>query len=133
MSVENVKKFYEVLSRDKEMQQKFIDLKQKYQGQSMAEAATMEMLETDLLPLARQQGYEISVADLQAYGEAMKQAGMNRELSDEELAAVSGGTLICKIGLGYSYDYIENKNDGYCCILGFDDAGNCCVVIGGLG
>jgi len=44
MSVENVKKFYEVLSRDKELQQRFIDLNQKYQGQSMGEAVAMEML-----------------------------------------------------------------------------------------
>jgi len=35
VSVENVKKFYEALSQDEAMKQKFMELSQKYQGQQM--------------------------------------------------------------------------------------------------
>lgn len=117
MSVENVKKFYESLSLDKELQQKLIDLTQKYQRQAMDDAAVMKIAETDLLLLAKQQGYEFSFADLHAYGEAMKLPGMNLELSDEELAAVVGGgctgTSLCVIIGVPSGDF-----SGFCFIIG---------------
>ena len=132
MSVGNVKKFYGVLSQDKEMQQKFIDLNQKYQGQSVDEAKSMAIMEEEGLPLAKKIGYDFTWDDLKAYGEEMQQVDMNRELSDEELAAVSGGRLICEFMLGSSYDYSAKKSDGFCSILGFDAAGNCCFVTGGI-
>ena len=61
MSTETVKKFYEALAQDKEMQQKFTDLNQKYQGQQMDEAKGMSLMEQEALPLAKQMGYSLSL------------------------------------------------------------------------
>ena len=91
MSVENVKKFYEALSQDESLKQKFVELSQKYQGQPMSEAKVTSLMEQEALPLAQQMGYSFTMDDLKAYGEEMKQAGINRELNDEEMQAVTGG------------------------------------------
>ena len=105
MSAENVKKFYEAVSRDEALKQKFIELSQKYQGQSMDEAKGMSILEQEALPIAKQLGYEFTIDDLKSYGEEMKQANMNCELSDEEMQAVAGGiqAAICVL-FGISLD-----------------------------
>ena len=91
MSVENVKKFYEVLSQDETLKQKFVELSRKYQGQPMDEAKMQSIAEQEVLTLAAQMGYPFTMDDLNAYGEEMKRAHMNRELNDEELQAVTGG------------------------------------------
>ncbi len=91
MSVENVKKFYEAVSRDESMKQKFVELSRKYQGQQMDEANAMAVTEQEVLPFAQQMGYSFAMNDLKSYDEEIKQAKMNSELSDDELVAVSGG------------------------------------------
>jgi len=135
MSVENVKKFYEALSQDEAMKQKFMRLSQKYQGQQMDEEKVMDITEQEVLPLAAQMGYSFTMDDLKSYGEETKQAGMNRELSDEELQAVVGGggsgTNIC-IFIGVpSGDF-----SGFCLLVGEIDrpekASTSCVFIGSL-
>ena len=103
MSVENVKKFYEAVSKDEVLKRKFVEMSQKYQGQPMDEAKEMSILEQEALPLAAQMGYSFTMDDLKAYGEEMKQAGMNSELSDNELEVVSGGAVTmfcCLVGVG---------------------------------
>ena len=52
MSVENAKKFYEALSQDESLKQKFVELSQKYQGQPMDEANMKLITEEKVLPLA---------------------------------------------------------------------------------
>ena len=91
MSVENVKKFYEAVSQDEALKQKFVELSQKYQGQPMDEAKGMSLMEQEVLPLAKQVGYSFSIDDLKTYEVEMQQAKMNCELSDEEMEAVTGG------------------------------------------
>ena len=91
MSTENVKKFYEAVSQDKTLKQKFVELSQKYQGQPMDEAKRMSIFEQEALPLAAQRGYSFTMDDLKAYEDEMQQAKMGCELSDSELGAVSGG------------------------------------------
>jgi len=95
MSVENVKKFYEAVSQDEAMKQKFVKLSQKYQGQPMDEAKAYTIMEQEGLPMAKQMGYSFSMDDLKAYGEELKQADMKRELNDEEMQAVTGGVTSC--------------------------------------
>ena len=129
MSIENVKKFYEAISQDKEIQQKFIDLNQKYQGQPMDEANGLKFTEQEFLPLAKQLGYEFSMDDLKTYNEEMKHKDMNRELSDEEMQAVAGGgTDICVL-LGCAADGVT----GFCLVYGLlvnKDIGSACIFIG---
>jgi hypothetical protein len=116
MPVENVKKFYEAVSQDDSLKQKFVELSQKYQGQTMDEAKAMMLTEQELLPMAKQMGYLFTMDDLKAFGEDMKQAKMNRELSDEEMQAVvggNGGVVQCPlIGVG------SGDISGFCFIGG---------------
>ena len=52
MSVENVKKFYEAVSNDASLKQKFVELSQKYQGQPLDEVKALSIMELEALPLA---------------------------------------------------------------------------------
>ena len=118
MSIENVKKFYEAVSQDESLKQKFVELSKKYQGEALDETKMKSITENDVLPLAAQLGYSFTMDDLKAYSEEMKQANMNRELSDEEMQAVAGGgSLICAvIGVG--------SNSGFCVIIGYAQEGS---------
>ena len=130
MSVENVKKFYEALVQDKMIQQRFNELNQKYQGMAMDAAKADAIMEQDLLPLAKELGYEFTLAEIKIYGDALKQTKMQNELIDEEMEAVAGGGLIC-VGVGFNEDVrvvIDVK--GYCVLLGFNDTGGFCFLIG---
>ena len=91
MSVENVKQFYEAISRDEAMKQTYMESYQKYQGQPMDEETALSLVGQEGLALAQQMGYEFTLDDLKSYGTEMKQAKMNFELSDEEMQAVAGG------------------------------------------
>ena len=91
MSVENVKKFYEAVSKDELMKQKFVELSQKYQGQPMDEAKAMSVMEQEGLPMAAQMGYSFTMDDLKSFEQEMQQARTGCEMSDEELQAVAGG------------------------------------------
>ena len=104
MSVENVKKFYEAVSKDEALKQKFVQLSQKYQGQPMDEVRVWSIMEQEALPLAAQMGYSFTIDDVKSYDLAMQQAKMGCELSDEEMQAVTGGETItgfCFV-IGYS-------------------------------
>jgi len=105
MSVENVKKFYECVAQDEAVKQKFTELAQKYQGEALDADKVAVVFEQEVLPLAAQTGYSFSLDDLKAYGEELKQADMKRELSDEEMQAVTGGVTSCILrGTGGSDD-----------------------------
>ena len=108
MSIENVKKFYEAVSQDEALKQKFLELSQKYQGQQMDEAKAMSVMEQEGLPIAAQMGYSFTMDDLKAFETEMQQAKMGCELSDEEMQAVTGGACVCVIGGG---------GDGVVCVL----------------
>ena len=135
MLVENVKKFYEAVSKDEALKQKFVELSQKYQGQPMDEKKAMALTEQEVLPLAAQMGYSFTMEDLKVYGEEMKQAGMNCELSDEEMQAVTGGgatgTSECLIIGVPSGDF-----SGFCFLVGVISRGQVaqsrCILYGDL-
>ena len=113
------------------IQQRFNELNQKYQGVTVDATKADAILEQDLLPLAKELGYEFTLAEIEAYGEEMKQAHMNRELNDEELQAVTGGgaSLICVV-LGFNEGFNHVNGFGYCLLLGFNAAGGFCFLIG---
>ncbi len=112
MSVENVKKFYEAVVQDKTIQQRFSELNQKYQGVAVDAAKADAIMEQELLPVAKELGYEFTLAEVKTYGEEMQQTKTNGELSDSELEAVAGGAL-CIFGLGFD---LNTRNN--CVILG---------------
>lgn len=108
MSVENVKKFYEAVSKDELMKQKFVELSQKYQGQPMDEAKAMSVMEQEGLPMAAQMGYSFTMDDLKSFEQEMQQARTGCEMSDEELQAVAGGGV---------------SGNSWCFFLGFGQNG----------
>ncbi len=123
MSVENVKKFYEAVSQDEALKQKFVEISQKYQGQPMDEAKAMSLTEKEIVPLAEKMGYSFSMDELKAYGEEIKQVNMNRELCDSELDAVTGGIFACfVIGAG--------DQGGGCFLVGIDSLNQLCILGG---
>jgi bacteriocin-like protein len=109
--------FYESVSKDGTLKQKFVEPSQKYKGEQMDEAKMISLMKQEALPLAAQMGYSFTMDDLKAFGEEMKQAKMNRELSDEEMQAVTGGgttgTCECAI-IGVS----SGDFSGFCFLIG---------------
>ena len=90
MSVENVENFYAAISQDETVKQRFNELNQKYLGVAMNAAKTDAILEQELLPLAKELGFEFTLAEIKAYGEEVQQAKLPCELNDSELEVVSG-------------------------------------------
>ena len=104
MSVENVKMFYEAVSQDEALKQKFAQLAQKYQGQPMDEVRALSLMEQEVLPLAAQLGYSFTIDDVKSYELAMQQAKNGCEMSDAEMEAVTGGGWI-RFCTFFGYDY----------------------------
>ena len=131
MSIENVKKFYDSISQDEALKQKFAELSQAYQGQPLDEVKALELAEEKILPLAKQLGYAFTMDDVKMFGEEMKQAYLNGEMDDNELMAVTGGggSLYCVL-LGFNERPLESQNFGACVFLGFNGAGGFCCLIG---
>ncbi len=103
MSTENVKKFYEAVSQDEALKQKFVELSQKYQGQQMDKEKMKLITEEEVLPIAKEMGYSFTMDDFNSYGKEIQQMNMNCELSDTEMQAVAGGS----------------SRSGFCILIGF--------------
>jgi len=101
MSKENVRKFYEVLSKDADLQRRFREKNELLSGKYRDGAPGDERLEglflKEILPVAREAGFEFSFQELQEYSADSKMTG---ELMDEELAAVAGGGNLCVCVVG---------------------------------
>jgi hypothetical protein len=118
MSKENVRKFYEVLSKDADLQRTFREkaesLSKKYGNGAVGDEHFEDLFLKEVLPVAREAGFEFSFQELQEYAAESKTKG---ELMDEELAAVAGGGDLC-----------------VCVVTGFGSFGDLkivCVLCGG--
>ncbi len=99
MAKEDVQRFYEALSQNEELQKKFMVL-----NEIPAEARQENIIESRLIPLAKEAGFDFTLEELKEYSQSQK-----KPLSNEELAAVTGGKVggnmtecICVIGGGGS-------------------------------
>ena len=86
MATENVKKFYEKLESSKELQEKLVKAQESYTGDKADKEA---VLETVLLPIAKEAGYDFTAQELKA---AEKELAVEKGISEEELENVCGGT-----------------------------------------
>ncbi len=134
MSKENVRRFYETLSKDVDLQRKFREKSESLSGKrgdvSLGDEHLEELFLKEVLPIARETGFEFSFQELQEYSAESKTKG---ELMDEELAAVAGGgdSCVCVVaGYGYFGDVIIG-----CAINGGADSSTfaCFCFIGGGG
>jgi hypothetical protein len=94
--MENVKKFYEALSKDEAMKSRAEALNTKYKGAIPDESAVTAEIAT----FAKSEGYDFSIEELIAYNR-----GSAKEIPDDALLAVAGGAYqpyrcVCAIGGG---------------------------------
>ena len=119
MSVENVEKFYALLSKDKKLIEKItkaseklknrLTVKGKFGEKDLAEIYTL------IEPFAREVGCPFTLAELESY-----KKGKVAELTDEEIAAASGGGCGCFVGGGGS---TEGVSEGCGCVIGGSGTG----------
>ena len=93
MAQENVKKFYEQLNGDEELQKKIKSLADSYTGDKSDEKAAFEAV---VAPVAKEAGYEFTYEEAV---EAAKEAAEG-EIPDDEAEAVAGGKAYC-VGIGF--------------------------------
>jgi predicted ribosomally synthesized peptide with nif11-like leader len=99
MSKENVKLFYEALPENRSLQEKFKKANEKYAGQKIDKEAINLILQNELLPIAKEAGFDFTLDEFKEYAQENNQSAAGR-LSDDELAAVAGGTGACVVGGG---------------------------------
>ena len=100
MAKENVKKFYEEISKNKELQEKLVKAEKSYTGDKDDKQAAVEAF---LLPIAKEAGYDFTAEELK---EVERELAGEKGISEEELENVSGG-----------------KKAAGCCIIGGANGG----------
>ena len=137
MSKENVRQFYNHLASDIALQERFKEMNARlvegFNGKRPDDKQMDELFRNELLPVAKEAGFEFSLEDLKEYAAEAKETG---ELADLELAAVVGGTkgtaCVCVIG-GHG----SSGGQEMVCVVVGSGAGKveamfcCCVVAGG--
>ena len=94
MAKENVKKFLEELSTNKELQEKFMAAQKGYEAEGKGEE---EIFEDIVLPIAKEAGFEFTDSEYRAI---QRDVMAEKGISEEELENVSGGGLCLCIGFG---------------------------------
>ena len=135
--MENVKKFFEALKTDKALAEKLKEAGKAYEGKEISEQERIDAIERELLPVIKAAGYDVTLAELEAFGQSQMPA--KSELSDDELEAVAGGSGACgciKAG-GGGGKTVDEENFGCACI-GYGQGGDAktehwlckCVTLG---
>lgn len=119
--MENVQKFYEALTKDKEMQKRA-------QKMNVTKPADEDAALAEIIAFAEKEGYSITASDVKEYISFRKTKKMG-EISDDELDNVAGG------GCGNSDSrcaciVIGAGGDCGCVFGGYGDGGNLCVLYG---
>ena len=114
MAKENVKKFYEEFTANKELQEKFIEVQKGYEAKEKREE---EILEDIVLPIAKEAGYEFTMDEYRA---VQRDAMVEKGISEEELENVSGGGGCCVI-IGFCNEISAREEELYhaCAYVGF--------------
>ena len=119
MAKENVKAFYEALSKDEAMQQAVKAKELAYTGKKEDREAVAEEI---VIPVAKEAGYEFTLEELREFEEGLRPAG---ELDEDELEAVSGGLglglgVTAFGGVAYSFfsDDCRGMGFGFCILIG---------------
>ena len=115
MAKENVKAFFEALSKDEALQQALKEKEVAYTGmKENREAVVAEVL----IPVANAAGYDFTLEELKEFESSMQAEG---ELAEDELEAIAGGVQVWGICVVAGFGYGTT-----CFILG----ASLCVVAG---
>ena len=90
MSKENAKLFYEELAKNEALQEKFKVIGKKYEGQTSDEVQMDLIYQNEILPIAKESGFEFTLAEFKEYKQEVTQP-QSGKLSDDELDNVAGG------------------------------------------
>ena len=97
MSKENVKKMFDKISKDAELQKKYVASMQAHRKDAE------KLLAEKLIELGKTSGFVFSNEDLMAArAELADKTNSNKELSDGDLANVAGGNAGPKIAVGFT-------------------------------
>ena len=108
MAKENVKAFFEALSKDEALQQALKEKEVAYTGMKEDRAAIVKEV---LLPVAEEAGYAFTLEELKEFESSMQAEG---ELAEDELEAIAAGGV---------------KTWGACMVVGVA-GGTSCIVLG---
>ena len=97
MTQENIKVFFEALSKDEALQQALKEKALSYTGSKEDREAVVEAI---LIPVAKKAGYAFTLEELKEFEKGMRPEG---ELNESELEAVAGG-MACGKG---SVDFFD--------------------------
>ena len=90
MSKENAKLFYEELAKNEALHEKFEVIGKKYEGQTSDEVQMDLIYQNEILPIAKESGFEFTLAEFKEYKQEVTQP-QSGKLSDDELDNVAGG------------------------------------------
>ena len=116
MSKENIKLFNEKLGSDATLQGKLKAINDKHGNKTLEGEEFDAIYENEIIPLAKESGFDFTLADVKEYIEVLGQSKTG-QLSDDELNAVSGGQACACVITG----------------VGKGSVGSCTCVIGGQG
>lgn len=113
MAKENVKKFLDEISTNKELYDKLMAAQESSKAEGKSED---EVFEKIVLPIAKEAGCEFTVSE---YRGVQRDAISGNSISEEELENVSGGWSGC-LGLGKT----SGDNNAGCFCVGFEKNGD---------
>ena len=95
MAKENVKNFYEEVSKNKELQKKIEKAQAEYKGDVIDRESVAQEI---ILKTAKEAGYDFTVEELRTFE---RETAISHGINEEELENVSGGGGAClALGLG---------------------------------
>jgi hypothetical protein len=99
MSVSSFKKFCKAVNGDKELGKEIQRLRSRYPMERISVEDAYKFIVNDVIPFAKEHGYEFTFKDTCITG---RKEGNSGALSDEDLAAVTGGFSVINLALGMS-------------------------------
>ena len=133
MAVEDVRRFYARLAEDKALMEEVAKagerLKEQFQFKTKEDFEARGLAETYALiePIAREAGYSFTLADIESFG-----SSQDRDLSESELEAVSGGGVcVCILAGGGTPP--EDIYLPCACVFSGIGGARCACILGGGG
>jgi len=138
MSKENVRLFYEEIFKNETLQERLKSIGSDLKGQKPDEAQMELIYQNEVLPVAKEYGFEFTIAEVKEYVTETNKVKIEA-LSDDELEAVSGGLLGCICGIaggGFNNNHTESDVACVCALAGGGSGKSgdvCACVFLGLG
>lgn len=119
MQTETVQQFYEAVYKNKDTRNRLEEIAEKYLANNPDLDARIHVVNTHIIPMAQELGYDISIDDIRQYEEEMAKAlNINDDIDEKELETVHGGAAAAcfcvGIGVGGGLSALAS-----CVVIGF--------------